>query len=542
MVNTQLQKNVSQFDYIIYFVSGLDGGNGGVRGRGGRVRISHNITQFTMNHEMAHTFGIIHSVWEETNDGEQTDLMGVEHNQLSTPWREYAGWLSPSSIISVNKANLASPLTITIKELMTSSKTDPIAIRYTRETQNDISIQFPDQTYKLGYLYIEFSRGFVAIRGVPILQREQQQFSMWLMKLLSRPGDSYVDQRGEGITITLVGISEGAATISIRKSDASPPDLNGVVPYNAPPYFPPRKIGKFSCLIVKVKTLTDVPDAEDSFIRDRFTAAAENIALNSYNQVKFECDLTSPFKVVDSKLPAGINGLNPYDGIYDELIEAQLGIDVSVYDYIIFFVNGLGKGANGGSDGQIRGGRIKVGHNCTQQTMNHELAHTFNIIHSVAENTDNGDTTDLMGTHLGQISSPFRDYIGWLSPSSVAVVENTFTSPQRFTIKDIMSSTQTDLIAVRYVKRNQDSIYIQTPAQPYKLGYLYVDFSNGIVTVRGVPILPKNREQYSIWVMDGGRLTRPNDNYVDKRGEGITITLESIDSAAKTATITITKS
>jgi hypothetical protein len=220
-VLNQLNVDVNKFDYVIYMVNGLVGGNGGVwgsGGRGGRVRVADNTNQQIFNHELGHTFGIVHSVWANTNNADPSDVMGIDTTVFSSVWREYAGWTSDTSFVSLDASRVQSPISVTIKDMMSASKSDLIGITYKKTVQNAVNIQSASSPYTLGYLYVDYSKGLVAVRAVPIVSQKGDQFSIWLMAQLQFPGDKYVDSLGEGITITLVGKDASSATLSISRS------------------------------------------------------------------------------------------------------------------------------------------------------------------------------------------------------------------------------------------------------------------------------------------------------------------------------------
>jgi hypothetical protein len=166
----------------------------------------------------------------------------------------------------------------------------------------------------------------------------------------------------------------------------------------------------------------------------------------------------------------------------------------------------------------------------------HEIGHTLAMAHSYNNRDDQyGDSYSLMASG-SVLTAPYRQFQGYLADSQVTLLES--KTRTTVTIKNIDSSTATDVVAVAY--KSTTAQLSTEPRGPYKAwlmnnpyikNAIYVEYESGVVNVRAATTNNLFMSTSLLATLSNGQ------SYTDRTIDGITVTAHIVD--ASTASVDI---
>jgi hypothetical protein len=200
--------------HFVFFINGQTYGL-----EGGRyLFVPENCPPFMFAHELGHSIGFLHALLGDDEYGDKYSLMGGGLELIPAPNRQFARWLSDGAVILLDSLT---PVSITIKEIVTSSAIDVIGIAYKsthyyQKGQDRFNVLYAEyyryeKSVKIGKTTQKVKEGKVIVRAVT----SGNDIVRTLLLAVLGDGESYVDNTLDNIRVSVHGMEESLVTIDI---------------------------------------------------------------------------------------------------------------------------------------------------------------------------------------------------------------------------------------------------------------------------------------------------------------------------------------
>lgn len=248
----------------------------------------------------------------------------------------------------------------------------------------------------------------------------------------------------------------------------------------------------------------------------------------SYGRASLDGTVLGPVRIAAS------SSGNDLDAIASQALAAA-GVDASAWDHLVFAlpripaVSWWGLGTIGGAPS-----RAWVNGSLAVQVLAHELGHGFGLDHSHGPSGEYGDTADVMGQSVGELSAFQKERLGWLGAAGAPSIA-TVAQSGVYRLDAYETEVGTKALAV---------------SLGAGAGYLYVEARGALGADQGLalagPILHVARaddgdSSFLVAAGSGGIALAPGEEYVDPVS-GVRVRTDAVDAAGATLTVSLPSS